>query len=836
MKSLMKSVAVCAAVVCGVASPALATTYTWNGGESGSWCESANWLADGAEATAWPSALGDRVEFAADSTATVDLGLAELTIGLLQVKANATVEIKNGTISFGSPNWNNSDANILANATLKLNAVTATVRSLGNNNFNILYGAGGRFELVNGTALTTSSYAWLPNAGGGAIVLNDSTANIAGGFHLGYDWSTTRTGNKVNESFCATNSVIDVNGVAIWRGGYLRLMNTTMNSQGSLLFYQLNKNNGYVTPTVEISGTSKATFASVGYKEWYDIVEKWVFNVASDEPVLQLKGTSTIGGSFNPYLTVTAPEGWQSKYPTGVAVPLITCDGQLTLPATWKDVTESTSVVKIGEDVTRVVYDADSRRLIAHLKGADNPVPSAALVGEPVMETIHSLSAMVNVMTKGDGATSYAVLASLYSDPDRTQLVETKVVEAAVTEEPKTFTALFENLTLGETYYGTLSVSNDLDRGVSLDFEKSLVLLPQEGNDYVWKGYGDGKSIDDPFNWGVCDAYPSNENANLVFPVRSVAEIDLNEEDFQFGLIKMCAKADVTFKNGTLSVRDMLQVSDTLEGSGSNRLAFDGVDFTRRATSYFVYGSFKESKYYSDSIATKCQLEFVNGSVFRVPDTASVLFIFGSGEGQFTFEDSTVYMGGFIPSEWGSNDVRCRVVNSRVVCNRPGESIAVKSWKSGSPFYFENAVFEGFVGGQLTTKGLTCVGATDVSCVNKGGSFSISEAEHGALTMTATADGFPKFSVVGGGLTVSTDQKLVLSQIEAGRPRRGVWTLFETDGTLTVPGSWTSGPLDQCGAFCTYSGFDKPEKYTLIVEPTRVALKYPGSGMKVLIQ
>ena len=49
MKKLMafKSFVVSVALVCGAVSSSLATTYTWNGGASGSWCESANWLADG---------------------------------------------------------------------------------------------------------------------------------------------------------------------------------------------------------------------------------------------------------------------------------------------------------------------------------------------------------------------------------------------------------------------------------------------------------------------------------------------------------------------------------------------------------------------------------------------------------------------------------------------------------------------------------------------------------------------------------------------------------------------------------------------------------------------
>lgn len=155
---MTKSVFCLFTVFCAVV--ASATTYVWNGpATDGTWSNTANWLVSGVEPESVPTSdTSANFEFPQSVTTEVDLGNGSYTINKHQVLRNADVTIKNGTLSFATPEYTGSANTVLAGASLTFDKVDVTVRR-GGTHYTLIYGAEAWLKLVNESSLTVSDGA-----------------------------------------------------------------------------------------------------------------------------------------------------------------------------------------------------------------------------------------------------------------------------------------------------------------------------------------------------------------------------------------------------------------------------------------------------------------------------------------------------------------------------------------------------------------------------------------------------------------------------------------------------------------------------------------------------
>jgi len=152
--------------------------FTWNGGASGNWNESANWLVGGSATESYPGkdATDDTVTIPA-GTATIDLGGATYTLNKISAtsgtaQAPFNVTIKNGTVgvtdafcnpgvSYGTFTWDN--------ATLALSTNSGWAYVIGD----------GCVVLANGAKTTFANRYWNNNSRSNyEIVVRDGTSEV----------------------------------------------------------------------------------------------------------------------------------------------------------------------------------------------------------------------------------------------------------------------------------------------------------------------------------------------------------------------------------------------------------------------------------------------------------------------------------------------------------------------------------------------------------------------------------------------------------------------------------------------------------------------------------
>ena len=387
----------------------------------------------------------------------------------------------------------------------------------------------------------------------------------------------------------------------------------------------------------------------------------------------------------------------------------------------------------------------------------------------------------LTLSTLGNGATKATVDARVYADAAQTQLVAEQRVATDATSAEEPFVARLNGIDPNKTYYVVFHIENDA--GGEADYAQSVRYeVPRMTEKRLtWKGWGDGTNWRDPYNWGVTDAYPSDQSYTAVIPANSDVILTCTGSKVQIGFLIVEKGAKVLFKDCTNGIdargggNASLQVADDVSVTLDNSVlsaSNDALFFTQR-----------------NPLLKGLSIDVLNGS------TLSALMFF------VDFASSTL-----------------RVQDSSFVCNTEFNLM------SGVSSVFDNATVS-FKNGGTTSHiyGPTWMTNTTVTVGDDNGSRTLElkaaplalagdtvwtvgarqnlKAISGAqFAMAGIGTDEPSIKVTSSAssLQLANASKLTLDLTGMGterhtRTKDRDWTLFSSAGTLTFPAAWTNG-------------------------------------------
>lgn len=535
-------VAVALSVInCAVA--AFAGEFSWTGaGEPNAdgtrnWTDPANW-----SGTGYPQSSGDSATFT--STAEVALPSAALEIGVLLVASDAHLTLKNGTISFtatGVTSYDKMQSTVGARGCLTLCNVAATARGTY---MPILYSEDSRLELLAGTTLSFTGM-WLCSGTRASVYVDASTVDgysqiifgFRGGAHsVGLNNATIGTGmlafQKVGCALAVTNSTVTVDG---------------RRSQDGYFYAATSDGSGYFNLDVvgnQSQITAKSLYAQVN-SGWAHYVRYHFAYANGDAPALAFSETFNIG--HRSYISVELPAG---SLPTGGWNALVTAGKGITdQQSRW----QLPQYQAFGTGVEALSVDCATPGKVSFKTENASVNPVAALVGE-FPETKTSRGFAFRVSDKGKGAASVSATATVYADSSKSVQIASKTVADQLVDIGSDIRFSFDSLTYQTDYYLEIVVFNDSSGTQTLGKSFRIDCEPLVGNDFCWRGWGDGKRWDAPANWGLIDAYPSQPSHRVTIPSGASAVFDLSELSVSVGALSVEGGATFDLQDGTLAV------------------------------------------------------------------------------------------------------------------------------------------------------------------------------------------------------------------------------------------------------------------------------------------